>query len=758
MSKTTYITARAAAALLAIVFAVAPVSAKKSSANLAGRPSSGFNALDHVLQKPLGNPSFPEDERGFGNHIFLGINAGGSVIGSHFSSLPKPGATLGGQLGGWITPVHGIRLSADAGIHSVHDGVKRTWFGSLRADYLMNFSALLRGYDPFRRFELIGAVGAEYQRLRQDGVWGSCYGLGASMQMRFNVAPSFYLYLEPRLAMLAGTRYDTGHNWQRMHADLSLNFGLGYRILTGRLRRLGSTDFTQINDDNLYFGAGAGLFTLARGTVNVKNPLAGAYVGKMFSSASGLQFSLNFGQYRPGGTLKNKYLTIGSLDYVLNLNSAFGGYRPDEVFQMTLNAGVSAAMVTRGNNDKLTPGVGVGLTGLFRLSPNWGIFIHPQVYAFKTDFYNAIGTGHAPLASVDLGLRYTIGDFSRLHPASYEEYEGAKHWFLTAGFGGAARIRGDFGPGADAYIGFGKRFTPVSSWRVSLQGDIFPRSPRSVAGTIHADYLSSITTAMLGYDPDRLFDLQMVLGVFGGAANYDGPLTKTYGITGGLQANFRLNEHLDLYVEPQILAANVPTRWNSKIWTPEARVQIGLRYKLGTPAGGLGSIYDTPYGDGRNFASISAGPSIFSGSATSSNLDMTGALDLAVGRWFSTVSGLRLVYANDWIHRHNKTHYIGSAHIDYLLNVTSLIDRSTERRFHIIGAVGGGLAFSGTSGTKAGPMAYGGVQFRYNLPANIDIHIEPGCQIWANRLIPNASSQHRFEMTGRLAVGASYRF
>ncbi|MDE6628523.1 MAG: hypothetical protein K2K36_04050 [Muribaculaceae bacterium] len=758
MTKTTYITARAAAALLTLALAVAPVSAKKSSARLDGRPSSGFNALDHVLQKPLGNPSFPEDERGFGNHIFLGLNVGGSAIGNNFSGSIKPGARAGGQIGGWFTPVHGFRLAADAGLHSVHEGAVRTWFGAVKADYLMNFSALLRGYDPMRRFELIGAVGLEYQRLRQNGVWSNGYGIGASLQMRFNVAPSFFLYLEPRLAMMAGTQYDTRYNWYRMHADLSLNLGLGYRILTGRLRRLGATDFTQINDDNLYFGAGAGLFTIPRNGAGYKNPMARVFAGKMFSSASGLQVGLNFGQLRPGNGAKNKYMAIGSLDYVLNLNSAFGGYRPDEVFQMSLNAGVAGAMVTRGNSDGLAPGIGVGLTGMFRLSPNWGIFIHPQVYAFTSRFTDALGFSRAPLASVDLGLRYTIGDFSRLHPGSYEDYEGAKHWFLTAGFGGAARVRGDYGPGADAFVGFGKRFTPVSSWRLTLRGDVFPRTPLAAAGTLHADYLSSITTAMLGYDPDRLFDLQLVLGAFAGAANYEGPITYTYGLTSGLQANFRLNEHLDLYVEPQILAANAPKAGGAHGWIPEARVQIGLRYKLGTPAGGLGSIFDTPYGDGRNFAGISAAPSVFSGTMSSRDPNITGALDLHVGRWFSTVSALRFVYANDWLHNWKKTHYIGSAHIDYLLNVTSLMDRSTERRFHIIGAAGGGVAFCGTSGTKAGPMAYGGVQFRYNLPANIDIHIEPGAQIFPRRVIPQGCGNHRIEMTGRLAVGASYRF
>ncbi len=191
-------------ALLIILGVSASASAKKSSYNLTGRESSGFNALNHVLQKPLDNDTFPETDKGFDKHIFIGAGGGVSVIGDAFSGKIKPGGRLGGQIGTWFTPLHGIRLGADAGLHSIHEWTDRTWFGALRAEYLLNLSALLRGYDPTRKFELIGAVGLEYQRIRQNGLWSNNIGIGMSMQARFNVAPSFFLFVEPRLAMMSG--------------------------------------------------------------------------------------------------------------------------------------------------------------------------------------------------------------------------------------------------------------------------------------------------------------------------------------------------------------------------------------------------------------------------------------------------------------------------------------------------------------------------------------------------------------------------
>ena len=61
--KIEFMTTRYAIALSLIVAFGSVASAKTNSSNVNGRESSGFNALDHVLQKPLGNPSFPENEK-----------------------------------------------------------------------------------------------------------------------------------------------------------------------------------------------------------------------------------------------------------------------------------------------------------------------------------------------------------------------------------------------------------------------------------------------------------------------------------------------------------------------------------------------------------------------------------------------------------------------------------------------------------------------------------------------------------------------
>ncbi len=744
------------AACVAVAACVAASASAKTVVRLKDCDTSGFNALDHVLQKPLGNPSFPSGQN-FGNNMFLSLGFGVSGIVDDNMSKVNPGGTFRATYGGWITPVHGVRLALDAGIKSTHLGVDRVWMGSVGFDYMLNLSALTRGYDPSRRFEIIGAVGARYQRIRQGKHWGNLAGLDASLQFRYNVDPLIFIFLEPSMTVFTGTRYDGAHDWRRMRTDLALNIGFGYRLLSGEKRQFGSIPFRQINDDNLFFGIGGGIWDMMRNNfpshmLRQRDIVGRVFVGKMFSSTSGLRLDIDGGQYRPN--YETYELGFGSLDYLLDLNSVFGGYRPRELFRMQVNVGLSAAYVV-GEGSHFYPGANLGLQALFRLSDNWGIFVEPRVYAFSGGFYDKLQMSRSPFFTLMAGLRYTVGNFSRISPVSYERYAGSRHWFITMGVGGARRLHNGFGNGGTLSVGFGKRFTPVSTWRVSVDGELYPRWPHYWGTTLAADYMLSLTTSTCGYDPRRVFDLHAMVGVFGGAANYQPPITATYGGRVGLHADFRLNSSLSLFVEPQLLAIHGPVHDKMVRWEPEARVMLGLNYRLGTPEGWRGHISQTPYGLRRNFAGLSAGPSLHGGTGLDG---MKGMLDAHIGRWFSMVSGLRLSYVNDWIRHVNHTLYIGSAHLDYLLNVTSLMDRSAERKFHIIGAIGGGLAYCGNKYNMVGPAAYGGVQFRFNLPANIDFHIEPCITAIANRVLPFEQSPNRFFLTGAFKVGASYRF
>ena len=93
--------------------------------------SVGMNALDYVLQRPLGNSSF-ENKR-FGDHFFLSAGGAVSVYGQRPGSGFRPGAHGELSFGDWVTPVHGWRVSLAAGSHSKRAGQPWKLFGSVSA-------------------------------------------------------------------------------------------------------------------------------------------------------------------------------------------------------------------------------------------------------------------------------------------------------------------------------------------------------------------------------------------------------------------------------------------------------------------------------------------------------------------------------------------------------------------------------------------------------------------------------------------------
>ena len=718
---------------------------------------TGMNGLDYVLQRPLGNPVF--GHKRFGDHLFLSGGAGASVMGLH----SNPGADLELSVGDWISPVHGWRVSLAGGLNSVNKGSEHSYFGSISADYLMSFTTLLRGYDPDRIFDLAGAVGAEYRRVRRTGVWGNVGGVRAALQARFQVSPSLYLYVEPRLSMLAGSYFGGGDDFRRLRPELSFHVGLGYRLLRGAARRAGASDFLNVDDSNLFAGGAAGAATFARGFSRDKiGPAASFYVGKWFSAVSALRLKGELARYGLNGKPARRYVATASLDYVWNISSAFGGYRPDEVFGLNLNLGVAAAY---GDNakGKIYPGLEGGITASFSLSPNWSLFVEPQVRVFTPGFSRDVAGrwgGVAPTASIMAGLNYTVGDFARRFPRSYEDYGKSKRYFLSFSAGAGRRYRGDYGNGLALAVGFGKRFTPVSSWRVTADGEAFRRSPGYISLALSADYICSISTSMAGFNDDRVFDLSGVIGVLGGAANYVDPLKPVFGGRVGLLGAFRLSDALSLNVEPQVLALKT-TGAGATGWLPEFRVMLGLSYRLGRGTSfGKDALDKSPMEGRRNFVSLSGGPSVTSSVVLSDSRVVNGALSAVVGRWFTPVSGLRVGMDYDHLPASAQTPKLnmGTAHVDYLLNGTSLITRDSGRRFHVIGLVGGGVGFSDAESSRAGLMAEAGLQFRYNLPKDIDVHIEPVAGVWSGRALPGYAAHKNLVGIGRVMLGASYRF
>ena len=153
-----------------------------------------FNGLDYTLQKPAKNERYAKKK--FGDHLFISGEAGLILDRSAGSLFATPGLGLraGLTVGDWFSPVHGMRVGLNAGLHNGLAGVN-PYFVGLSADYLMNITSLLHKDNPVRMFELIGVAGGEYQLLYRTGNWSHAGGFRLGMQTRFNFSPLTFFYL-----------------------------------------------------------------------------------------------------------------------------------------------------------------------------------------------------------------------------------------------------------------------------------------------------------------------------------------------------------------------------------------------------------------------------------------------------------------------------------------------------------------------------------------------------------------------------------
>ena len=362
-----------------------------------------FNGLDYTLQKPAKNERYAKKK--FGDHLFISGEAGLILDRSAGSLFATPGLGLraGLTVGDWFSPVHGMRVGLNAGLHNGLAGVN-PYFVGLSADYLMNITSLLHKDNPVRMFELIGVAGGEYQLLYRTGNWSHAGGFRLGMQTRFNFSPLTFFYLEPRIGIYSDG-IDGIKTWMRYDWEASLMAGLGYRLLSDPVRRKAP-----------FFGADQGFFvsveggmatTLTSGSGLLLDPGATAMlsIGNRFTSVSSLRLS-GLMRYLKTDELYNKSSFGLQLDYLFNLHALFGGYDPSRLFEMSgvLGAGFHSVAV----DDKLHTrwSAGAGLHGEFRLSDHWAVFVEPRVDVFSNESWKDGLSAVDPLPSVLAGFTY----------------------------------------------------------------------------------------------------------------------------------------------------------------------------------------------------------------------------------------------------------------------------------------------------------------------------------------------------------------
>lgn len=727
-----------------------------------------FNALDHVLQKGYGNEHFQNKK--FGDRLFITVDGGLTSMHSKnaLMRINKPRFQVGISVGDWFTPVHGIRLGVNGGEYGSSTGTPK-YFG-FSADYLMNLSSLVRKDNPNRTVEVIGLAGAELQVVRNNGSWSVNPGFRLGVQTRFNVSRSTFLYIEPRIGIytdnIDGAKSFLGYDYQA-----SLMVGLGYRLNGGRgYRTESSIPFHSENFvENLFYGFSAGATTFAyrdaKHMLTNAGPIGSLFIGKQVSSTSAFRLSASVG-YAQNFRDRRSKMAMVDLDYLLDIPSLLSGYDPDRLFHTNLGLGavLSYAHGGYGTPKKLYPGLGVSLQGVFRLNDNLSLFIEPKARFFARSYSENISGRNSRgdiLTSLSIGLKYQINggykskDGTHNYNFNLEDYLKSKKYFISLGGGSSLISRRGFEKSVAVSGSLGKWFSPISAWRVGFNYEDFKDYPRRISLTGSLDYMMSLSSLSAGYDPDRIFDLTALVGVSAGASHKLNEYEFIMGGKVGLQGRFRLSSSIELFIEPDLVLEYAP---KSKNLYGYGRLLAGITYRLGNKdsESSIGKPFD---GDKRNFIQIAGGLSFNSENVLRSKFNIGGSTDISVGRWLSRVSGVRLGVSYDFVPVADfKRFNIGTAHINYMANLTSLFNYDPDNTFHIIAEVGGGFAWNDNKGSGIGGSAEAGLQFRWNLPSSVDLFLEPTMILWEQRMCNSLRHNHGFVGNGRVMAGVAFRF
>ena len=350
----------------------------------------------------------------------------------------------------------------------------------------------------------------------------------------------------------------------------------------------------------------------------------------------------------------------------------------------------------------------------------------------------------------------------------YESNKGAEHLFLSGAFGGNFSFMGNpflkanLGATASGYIG--KWFTPEHGFRAGIHANLLNHPDTRIKGFgLSADYLLNLSALSGGYNPRRLLEVYGVAGV-GMNANFQFDREdRQFAPTGyvGLQGSFRLSPITRFFIEPglQIGKDNYDRREHWRGYDAAFTLQAGFTYEIleRSKRASTQSFEHTPFGNNL-FLSYSVGINQLLTSRASSHVGPE--LGLALGKWFSPHSGLRLGVSGglnflnrfqDPLHRHKFVE--GQA--DYLLNLNNLCGYYRENPFEVIALAGVRYAHASSYLTEGWNNAFGvgfGLQGNLWVSKNTSLFLEPRISLF-HRNFASGVSLNSLDLFGELVAG-----
>ena len=343
----------------------------------------GFDATRQMFQRRYQHPDAVPFDTLWKNNVYISLFGGMNKMiprgNTDFNTGP-----VGGIAANWqFAPAHALRASLLAGNFSRKiDNETLLRFG-LQADYLLNVSSYVNGYNPGRIFEFLTVAGVGYQLSALAGRAEHVADLHLGFQLKLHPTAHVDFYLEPRFTIMSdGIDHSFQKNWHKYDMTYGATVGMNYRLKAwkpfGKMRILEGNHFL----DNTFISIAAGgqfqasRLTSEMGLTNSIGPHISLSAGKWLIPAFGLRLSA----FKSADTWHKKVIASsassageefyemsayagGRLEGMLDATYFFNGRQLSPKFSVNVLAGGELGYIQKENGYRPAKGGYTGFTG-----------------------------------------------------------------------------------------------------------------------------------------------------------------------------------------------------------------------------------------------------------------------------------------------------------------------------------------------------------------------------------------------------------
>lgn len=531
----------------------------------------------------------------------------------HRSASRRFGYLLSAAAGRQFNPVSGLRLGVDLSNAATHTnyGTNRYSFASFSLDYMFDISNVVVGYDPERKFGAEILAGPVISRSFDPGK--TYFGVEGGVRAYWRLLDQFDIYAEPKVRLYT-KRYMPAKAGTGTPLQLSFAMGTSYRFGSSYTKASAASGFGDGTFlGNTFVSASTGFQYLAAsgrniGTLVSSGPVVNLSVGKWLLPFWGLRVSA-FGGYSAWGRVKQEAgvesdrLTArlgGRIESMIDV-LAFGKEDAGEQrWGLIPMLGLEFGKVDKQNaNNKVGSmvksytGVTAAIQCKYYFLDNVGLFVEPR---FSRTPYSYTGTQGLErgrrISAVDNVMSFNLGiEFRRASQRelkSLASFKGEFTPYYFASFHTGLSMAMSRARYTSRKLGFlvggtvGRQFLPCSGIRLgvdysSLPGNGVNADSHSFAN-LSLDYLLDITNFMGGYNPDRRFGTEVLVGPvlsFGSEPN-----NTCLGGEVGLRAYYKLVKGFDIYAEPKFRVYTKDLLIGASVTPAQMMFSLGTSYKF----------------------------------------------------------------------------------------------------------------------------------------------------------------------------------